>query len=235
MRAEETFFPGYRRETIIDGATILCNAAGEKRLKLSMRMPLSGDQLVGMPTWVGEPFADIAKPEHKVKAVISDQQLDPMLLHIFALQQSEKEIMLFDSVRMNSFKIERESNEENPPLVLSFAAYLPRTGKFLKFADDYFEGSIFIRFEAAQQSLLDDNPNEKPTAIAVMPPPPPPTNGSAVAAGAGDDDFEKQRKEAVSPALDPEFEFPKPTETTTKKPRGRAVPANVPAEAAAVN
>jgi hypothetical protein len=234
MRAEETFFPGYRRETIIDGAQILCNAAGEKRLKLSMRLPLSGDQLVGMPTWVGEPFVGIAKPEHKVKSITSLTELDPMLLHIFPLPQSEKEIMTFAAVRMNSFKIERESVEENPPIILSFTAYLPTTGKFLKFADDYFEKSVFIRFEAAQQSLLDDNPNEKPTAVA--PPPPPTINGKLLSSSSEDDDNETARKEAVSPALDPEFEFPKPAAPAKKGKRVDGYGKPVPTEAeAAVN
>jgi hypothetical protein len=162
MRAVDTFFRGHRRETIIDGAAILCNPAGEKRLKLSMRIPLSGDQLVGMPTWVSEPFDDIAKPEFAVKSVASSMELDPMILRVFALPDSEKELIVYDGVRMCGFKIERDTQDEHPVIVLTFTAYLPRTGKFLKFADDYFTSSVFIRYEAAQQSLLDDNPNVQP-------------------------------------------------------------------------
>src|SRR5258708_5522283 len=106
MRSVDTFFRGHRRETIIDGATILCNAAGEKRLKLSMRIPLVGDQLVGMPNWVGEPFSDISKPEYAVKNIASIMELDPMILRVFLLPElpeGDKEAITFEGVRMCSF------------------------------------------------------------------------------------------------------------------------------------
>ncbi|HEV8189484.1 MAG TPA: hypothetical protein VGP83_17145 [Pyrinomonadaceae bacterium] len=214
MRAEETFFRGYRRETLITGATVLCNAAGEKRLKLSMSLPLSGDQLVGMPSWVGEPFAIIAKPEYKVKSINCTTELDPMILHVFALPEGEKEIMTLHSVRLCSFRIERETDEEYPPIALNFSTYVPGTGKFLKFADDYFEKSIFIRYEAAQQSLLDDNPNQQPVdpAPLLMPP-----NGAA--SKPPSDDFEEDRKAANDSALDPEFEMPKPAAAARRAKR----------------
>jgi hypothetical protein len=164
MRNVDTFFRGHRRETFIDGAQILCNAAGEKRLKLSLKIPLNGDQLVGMPSWVGEPFGDISKPEYAVKSIASTMELDPMNLRVHGLPEG-KEAILFDGVRLCSFKIERDSEttKEHPEIVLSFTAYLPRTGKFLKFADDMFGSSLFILYEAAQQSLLDTNPNNQPT------------------------------------------------------------------------
>jgi hypothetical protein len=164
MRSVDTFFTGYRRETFIDGAQILCNAAGEKRLKLSMRLPLTGEALVAMPTWVGEPFNDISKPEYAVKSIASNMELDPMILRVFHLPDSEQAQISFDGVRMCSFKIERETEaqQEHPDVVLRFTAYLPRTGKFLKYADDNFNSSLFIRYEAAQPSLLDANPNVAP-------------------------------------------------------------------------
>jgi hypothetical protein len=163
VRHVDTFFRGHRRETRIEAASILCNTAGEKRLKLSMRIPLAGDQLVGMPAWVSEPFSAMAKPDFAGKHWASEMELDPMLLHIFAMPQSEKEVMTFDAVRLTGFKIEHDHDDpEHPSLALTFTAYVPRTGKFLKFADDNFGSSLFIRFEAAQGSLLDDNPNIQP-------------------------------------------------------------------------
>lgn len=219
MRAEETFFRGYRRETMIDGAEILCNPAGEKRLKLSMKMPLVGDALVGMPTWVAEPYEDLAKPEFAFKSPISStKELDPMRLHIFSLPAEDredpdekpptgklpewrKELMTFESVRLCSFKVERNSDGD---VSLTFSAYLGRTGKYLKFADDYFDSSLFIRYDAAQPSLLDENPNVQPTAPA------PETKPNGAAALPPHDDHETERSAAADPALDPEFEVSKP-------------------------
>lgn len=163
MRNVDTFFRGYRRETIIDGADILKNHAGEKRLKLTLKLPLSGDQLVGMPNWLGEPFMLMAKPGSELKPISSTVELDPMLLRVYALDNSEKELIAFGDVRLCSFKIDYDrSDNDQPSLVLTFSAYLPRTGKFLKFADDHFGNSVFIKYEAAQMSLLDDNPNVQP-------------------------------------------------------------------------
>jgi hypothetical protein len=164
MRTVDTFFTGYRRETFIEDARILKNSAGEKRLKLSMRLPLTGDSLVAMPTWVGEPFNDISKPEYAVKSIASSMELDPMILRVFHLSDSDQAVISFDGVRMCSFKIERQtdSKQEHPDVVLRFNAYLPRTGKFLQFADQNFDCSLFIRYEAAQPSLLDANPNVAP-------------------------------------------------------------------------
>jgi hypothetical protein len=163
MRHVDTFFRGHRRETRIEAASILCNTAGEKRLKLSMRIPLAGDQLVGMPPWVSEPFSAMATPDFAGKHWASEMELDPMLLHIFTIPLSEKEVMTFDAVRLTGFRIEHDHDDpEHPSLALTFTAYVPRTGKFLKFADDNFGSSLYIRYEAAQGSLLDDNPNIQP-------------------------------------------------------------------------
>jgi len=237
MRNVDTFFRGYRRETFIDGATILCNSVGEKRLKLNMRLPLSGDQLVGMPNWVGCPFDDIAKPEIAVKTVASTMELDPMLLHVFALPEGEKEVATFDAVRLCGFKIEHDGEDEHPNIVLRFTAYLPRTGKLLKFADENFGASLYIRYEAAQGSLLDDNPNVQPIDE--------PGNGSPGGGANGaeaepDDDevaeeetspiteqpdqaaaVEADRRASLDPKLDPEFDFT--NKKGTGKGRGKKV------------
>lgn len=159
MRHIDTFFPGYRRKTFIDGCTILCNTAGETRLKLSMKIPLSGDQLVGMPTWVSAPFGAIAKSDYAIKSITSAMVLDPMLLHVFGGEQSEKELIAFEGVRLAGFKVEHDNEDEHPNIILTFTAYVPRTGRFLKFADDHFGYELYVKYEPAQQSLLDDNPN----------------------------------------------------------------------------
>jgi len=207
MRSVDTFFRGHRRETFIDGATILCNAAGEKRLKLSMKLPLVGNQLVGMPEWIEGPFIDISKPEYAFKSPISsNMELDPMILHVYGLPEDNvlaattHELVTFDGVRMCAFKIERDtdSEKEHSDISLTFTAYLPRTGKFLKFADDNFNTSIFVLYEAAQKSLLDDNPNLQPTDS--------PTQPEQAQEEATTDEYEAERREAVSPAHDAEFD-----------------------------
>jgi hypothetical protein len=199
MRSVDTFFRGHRRETFINGAAILCNAAGEKRLKLSMKLPLTGDQLVAMPQWVSEPFSDISKPEYAVKNISSTMELDPMILRVFAMPQADTAAITFDGVRLCSFKIERdgEGETEHPDIILTFTAYLPRTGKFLKFADDNFNSSLFIQFEAAQASLLDENPNVKPVDV-------PSTNGevklvSVATVPDGEDDDEEEDEPEPGP------------------------------------
>jgi hypothetical protein len=201
MRPVDTFFRGYRRETFIDGAAILCNAAGEKRLKLSMKIPLTGDQLIGMPTWVSVAFEVIAKAENAGKSHSSSMELDPMILRVSLLPDAKTDAITFDGVRMCSFKIERDSDadKEHPDVVLTFTAYLPRTGKLLKFADDNFNSSMFIKYEAAQQSLLDDNPNVQPADA------PPETKDEDEDKDDDDDEYEKVRKVAVSKEMDAEF------------------------------
>lgn len=212
MRNLDTFFTGYRRETIIDGASILCNKAGEKRTKLSMRIPLSGDQLVGMPTWISSPFDVFAKPENAGKSWGSSIELDPMRLHIFAYPDADKEAIEMNSVRMTGFRIEHDAEED---LVLAFTAYLPRTGSLLKFADDHFDKSIFIKYEAMQPELLDTNPNNQPTADA-----------RGANQPDGDDEFEEERREAVSRDHDPEFPPPAKTKKKPSAPAKRSAHAD---------
>ena len=205
MRNVDTFFRGHRRETFIDGATILCNAAGEKRLKLSMKLPLTGDQLVGMPTWVEGPFVDISKPDFALKSPISsNMELDPMILRVYCLPEDklplgdQEALITFDGVRMCSFKIQRE-DKDDPDIALTFTAYLPRTGKFLAFADENFNASLYVVYEAAQQSLLDTNPNVQPND------PSPDDEEDDDDDEKEADEFEAARREATSPAHDEEF------------------------------
>ncbi len=208
MRSVDTFFRGHRRETFINGATILCNAAGEKRLKLSGKIPLVGDQLVGMPTWVEGPFIDISKPEYAFKSPISsNMELDPMILRVYSLPDGDKEAITFDGVRMCSFKIERDGDgeKEHPDIVLTFTAYLPRTGRFLKFADDNFGSSLFILYEAAQRSLLDDNPNIQADEPKQAQDEAEDDEDEPSEEDDDDDEDEKARKVAVSKEMDAEF------------------------------
>jgi hypothetical protein len=221
MRHIDTFFKGYRRETFIEDARILRTKAGEKRLKLAMRIPLSGDQLVGMPTWVSAPYTTIAKPENAVGHFASTMELDPMRLHVFMLPEAQKEAIDFESVRMCKFRIEQETKEEHPALALHFAAYLPRTGRYLKFADDNFCSSLFILFEAMQPELLDTNPNVKADSAPVSTSLPP---------GDRDDDEEDDEEEKDEEKeyrmtekiehnpMDPEFEIgPSPAVAAARK------------------
>ena len=143
-----------------------------------------------------------------------------MLLHVFAMPQSEKEMFLLEAVRMTNFKIEHDAEDEHPNLILSFTAYIPRTGKVLKFADDNFGSSIFIKYEAAQASLLDDNPNIQP----IDEPKPEPAPGNDDGGGSGDEAEDEDEAEGGGNGGDEEEEGDQQDETVLNPPHSPSEP-----------
>ncbi len=72
---ETELFGGNRRKAELDAFHVLRSKAGEKRLKLAMRMPLSGESLVAMPDWIGTTYEAMHKDDSAMRRTVLDRML----------------------------------------------------------------------------------------------------------------------------------------------------------------
>jgi len=160
---EETFFAeNTRRECILVGASTL-NRDEEKRVKLSLRIPLSGQSLLGMPDWLGDAHDAVART---VTSATLDVSYKGMNINIFATDQSPERELQIAAAALGKFNVARSGSGENPDVDLHFVAIAPFNTRFWKWAGDMTGYHFFAKFEAAQRELTVDKPTADGKAAA---------------------------------------------------------------------
>lgn len=187
----KTFWPGSRKELIVEAVSLLQNRAGEQRIKIGLMMPLSDGKLVGMPSWVGDGFDHIGKEDTLETSIKFALDLKEMSMYIHTTEDTEKPAQTVFNVMLSAFTLRRdpqdEGEEELADVCLHFVAYVPDNTQLWAWIRTHFRKSIFVRFETTQQEL----PLSQPQPDKQM--------------KLGDDDYESQRREATSKAHDQEF------------------------------
>lgn len=177
-----TFFPGSRKELLIESITLLQTRAGESRIKLGLVMPFSDGKLVGMPSWIGDSYDVIAKEDSLLTSDKWRHDLKEMTLIIYSTEDSQKPAQLAVAPLLNSFSLRRdpqdEGDEELSDVNLHFVAYIGATTQLWSWFYLHFRKSIFVKFETTQADLPLAQPDKQMSL----------------------DDHEAARKDATSPA-----------------------------------
>jgi hypothetical protein len=152
-----TWFPGVRKELIIESLSLLQSKAGETRIKLGLVMPLSDGKLVGMPEWVGASYDVIGKEGSLLTADKWGHDLKEMTLTIFSTEDSQKAAQIAMCPLLNSFCLRRDPQdgdaEELSDVNLHFFAYVNATTTLWSWFYVHFHKSIFTKFETTQADL----------------------------------------------------------------------------------
>lgn len=147
---EATFFAeNTRRECILVGASTL-NREEEKRVKLALRIPLTGQTLQGMPAWMGDAHDAVART---VTSATLDVSYKGMNINVFSTDQAADRELQIPSATLGKFNVSRSGDSENPDVDLNFVAIAPFNTRFWKWAGDMTGYHFFVKFEAAQREL----------------------------------------------------------------------------------
>lgn len=188
----KTFFPSTRKELIATSITLLETKGNEKRLKLSIIMPLEDEKLVGMPRWVGDSYDVICKDDSLLTEDSWGHKIKEMIMNTYTTDDGERPKHIMNCPIMTSFKLRREKRSEDedlmPEIFLSFYAYVVASQPLWTWFYEKRGQSIYVRFETTQKELPLGEVDDKQMKL-----------------GENKDAFEDERQEATSPEHDDEF------------------------------
>lgn len=124
----QNFFEGRRRKAFLVDYTHLKTKAGESRMKLSLRMPLLNESLVGMNEAIGEAFTIMAKDTSKVTRTSLNVQLEGMTLECFTTsdtESSKKPNVSSTGVKMIRLALDSGGESEKRQINLLVVGYVP--------------------------------------------------------------------------------------------------------------
>lgn len=158
------FFPGTRKEIIVQDIRILKNAAGEARIKLDLAMPFDDGKLVGMPDWIGQAYDHIGKEDTVERNTKFDVELESMSLYCHTTEDITQPAQTLFNVLLKTFQMTREKQdddeEELSDVNLQFAAYVPANQRLWTWLYPYKSMKLFVRFETTQAELPVDQAQE---------------------------------------------------------------------------
>lgn len=170
---EQAFFPNtVHRELVIRSASLLVGkdqSKTQKRIKLSITMPLSGKSLVGMPSWLGDAYTFVAKSHDPVSPQHSLTGVDLLL----SAQDLFKNQIAVTKAEIKKFFVTTSGESENPDVDLQFSLYANFSNELWKYAGQM--GGIlgWAKFEqasfASTASASDDDGEEEAAEAAPAP------------------------------------------------------------------
>jgi len=129
MNYGKLFFPNTRREVIVESTNLQKDRAGNRSIKTGISMPLGDGKLVGMPSWVGDAYAELARVGCIASSIkFADLELSEMTIYAHTGEQTEKPAQTFIVPVINMFSMQRGDLPKKegalPPVSLEFVAYI---------------------------------------------------------------------------------------------------------------
>jgi hypothetical protein len=161
---QQTLFPSANRRVLIGSVT---KQATTGRICVPIRMPLTGEALLGCPEWVSTAYDAVEK--YLTEATPEIEQIADITV---AFSNQKPKGKLFDdpnakipSAELRAFCIQRCGDEENPDVELAFKLYAPFSRDFWKWLGEMCGAEVYMAFPkslgagmakaAAKQDSLD--------------------------------------------------------------------------------
>jgi hypothetical protein len=156
------FFEGRRRQCELQDFHVLKNTAGEKRMKLSIRMPLSQMPMEGIPDAFVDQYILMEREKSALNFAKIFVILDGASFTIFSTDVSSASVLNVNAATLQDFRLIGEGSEEKRRVFLEFIAYLPATVKLKDWSFDHLHSDFFCEVVPAQTELnLEEQPPAK--------------------------------------------------------------------------
>lgn len=154
------FFPGQRRKVELVKWAPLMNAQSEKRIRLDLLMPLTGQSLLGIPNFVAPDYENMEREDSKTTESDIGVELEGVTIEGFSTDNAKTTItvetlgaVVLVAATMRNFKVVRETRDKMAVVCLAFSITVKRNLGMLEFADTYEGATLWCKFTETQPTI----------------------------------------------------------------------------------
>jgi hypothetical protein len=162
------FFDGKRRECELRDFHVLKNPAGERRVQLSMHMPLSGQPMDGIPEEFVEQFILMEKETSALNLAKHEGVVEGATLSVFATDTIKSPILTSNGVMLQGFRLVGEGVKDKRAVHLEFMVYVPYSIALRDWGCDTLHSTFWIEVEASQMEIVTEAPAEQKQPVLVQ-------------------------------------------------------------------
>lgn len=173
----EDFFGARRRRVTLVRGELLRSKGNEKRMKLSVSMPLSNTSLTDCPEPILTQFGVMEKQDSALNRARIDVEFDSMAVRIFSTDSLVEPVVAIHGALLHKFAMVGEGTGEKRAVAAEFLIYLPATKSLYDWAWDATHAEFFVECVKAQGSLdlsdeVEDEEDEEAAPTKLTQPPP---------------------------------------------------------------
>lgn len=208
----KTFFPGARKDIMLVNYLPLRSRGdkdgngGVNQKKLFFKMELTGESVVGEPSWVGEAHDYLSKDDNEAVRVIFDNKrmiMPGMTIDVFATRETKARALLLTACQFSHFTMHRQGLAEKSKTWLEWQVLCPDPMQLHSWLHDVLHKGFCAVFEQGQKTMDFDDDDAKADD------------------GQGTLGYSGENADTMSPARDAEFKTP-----GTRKTRATTLTAN---------
>lgn len=164
MAKLKDFFEGRRRKCELQVFNVLKNKAGERRIKLFVVMPLSGEPVTGTPDLFTEPYLLMQKENSSMNLSKIDVELDGAALDIFSTDTIASPAVKISGATLQDFRMMGDGCDDKRKVSLEFSIYMPYTMPLRDWGCDHIHAEFFVEVTPSQMEIPAEEPKaeEKP-------------------------------------------------------------------------
>lgn len=181
------FFPGNRRKIELEYYDPLLNDQDEKRFRLDLMMPLTGQPLIGMPDWLAPLFRDMDSKGSAAKDVNIETTIEGVTFEGFSTEQSKNKIEIdkggieltkeemghrhvaITGATLNKFKLVRIAQDEQSLVCLKFSITFRADAGLALWCHKYYGGTFWGSFTITQATLDLSTKDDKQMKLGEQP------------------------------------------------------------------
>lgn len=145
---QNRFFTGTNRRIVLGSPTLQSTS---RRICIPIRMPLSGESVIGMPDWLGEAYTAVSKFASEMTPEV--EQIADIVL---AFDSAKPADGLFElpaakvpQAELRSFNVQRAGDAEDPDVELAFKAYMPYARDFWAWIGEMAGKEVYMAFPSS--------------------------------------------------------------------------------------
>jgi hypothetical protein len=153
LHKETELFGGNRRETVLVSYQVLQTKAKEKRIKFSVKMPLSNRSLVGVPEWISDSFEPMSEDDSAQTMCKLDRMLEGMTLEVFSTDTIKRASLVLTGVTVSDLKLQRDGEGKDGEVSLYATFYSSANMQAYQWAWELLRGTFYAAFEYSQTEM----------------------------------------------------------------------------------
>jgi hypothetical protein len=149
----QQLFEGHRRKASLVAWSHLRTKAGESRIKLDLRIPLSNEPSLGMNDAIAEGFLVMAKDESKIDRTSLSVELEGMTLESFTTDAIKHPSVVNTGVKFQKLALVAAGEGDKRTIDLLMIAYVPASIQLRDWAWENLHATFFLESVYSQSEM----------------------------------------------------------------------------------